>query len=136
MQWRKDHISYNFDLSKGPIHVEWFRGAVTNLCYNCLDRNVNNMLGDKPCFIWEGNEPCTYLSSLERLLPLGLMFYSFDSLFCCDSIGVVLPFPSHPYTEAEFFVGRIGCEGVAHTCSPCVGSAWPFVVLCCMMCVA
>ena len=57
MQWETNHISYNFDLKKGPIHVEWYRGAITNLCFNCLDRNIALGRSETPCFIWEGNEP-------------------------------------------------------------------------------
>ncbi|XP_032645192.1 acetyl-coenzyme A synthetase, cytoplasmic isoform X3 [Chelonoidis abingdonii] len=34
------------------------KGATTNICYNLLDRNVNEKkLGDKIAFYWEGNEP-------------------------------------------------------------------------------
>jgi hypothetical protein len=25
---------------KGPIHIEWFKGGLTNICYNALDRWV------------------------------------------------------------------------------------------------
>jgi len=39
-QWISAHHSYNFDVSKGPIKVEWFKGAQTNITYNCLDRWV------------------------------------------------------------------------------------------------
>ena len=35
-----DHHAHNFDISKGPIFSEWFRGGRTNICYNCLDRHV------------------------------------------------------------------------------------------------
>nr|CAD7429558.1 unnamed protein product [Timema monikensis] len=49
--------SYNFDLTKGPIHIKWMEGATTNICYNLLDKNVRNGLGDK---IAEGNDPDDY----------------------------------------------------------------------------
>nr|CAD7601342.1 unnamed protein product [Timema genevievae] len=42
--------SYNFDLTKGPIHIKWMEGATTNICYNLLDKNVRNGLGDKIAF--------------------------------------------------------------------------------------
>jgi acetyl-CoA synthetase len=35
---------------------QWFKGGITNICYNCLDRNVEAGLGDKVAFYWEGNE--------------------------------------------------------------------------------
>lgn len=44
--------SYNFDLEKGPISIKWMEGATTNLCYNLLDKNVRNGLGDKIAFYW------------------------------------------------------------------------------------
>jgi len=50
MQWDKNHMSYNFDLRKGPIHTHWFKGGMTNLCFNCLDRNINLGRGNHPCF--------------------------------------------------------------------------------------
>jgi hypothetical protein len=50
-------MSCNIDVRNGPVSVSWFKGGTTNLAYNCLDRNVERGLGDKPCLIWEGNEP-------------------------------------------------------------------------------
>lgn len=44
--------SYNFDISKGPIFIKWMEGATTNICYNLLDRNIRNGLGDKIAFYW------------------------------------------------------------------------------------
>ena len=44
-------------MRKGPIHVNWFTGGTTNICYNALDRHVKEGRGDVPCFLWEGNEP-------------------------------------------------------------------------------
>ncbi len=34
--------------------AKWFVGGKTNICYNCLDRQVNAGLGDKVAIIWEG----------------------------------------------------------------------------------
>ncbi|XP_050361102.1 acetyl-coenzyme A synthetase [Nymphalis io] len=53
-------LSYNFDLSKGDIFVKWMQGAVTNVCFNLLDRNVRNGHGDKIAYYWEGNHPDDY----------------------------------------------------------------------------
>ena len=33
--------------------VKWFVGGQTNLCFNCLDRQVDAGLGDKPAIVWE-----------------------------------------------------------------------------------
>jgi hypothetical protein len=48
----KNFMSYNFDISKGPISIKWMDGASTNICYNILDRNIKNGHGDKIAFYW------------------------------------------------------------------------------------
>ncbi|XP_069508210.1 acetyl-coenzyme A synthetase, cytoplasmic isoform X2 [Ambystoma mexicanum] len=75
--WQKQHsgpfLKYNFDVTKGDIFVEWMKGATTNICYNALDRNVQEKnLGDKTAFYWEGNEPgdavkITYSELLQKV---------------------------------------------------------------------
>ncbi|XP_041060290.1 acetyl-coenzyme A synthetase, cytoplasmic isoform X1 [Carcharodon carcharias] len=66
-------LDYNFDLTKGKIYIKWMEGATTNLCYNLLDRNVNEKkLGDKIAFYWEGNDPgdcmkVTYKELLQQV---------------------------------------------------------------------
>jgi hypothetical protein len=47
LQWDVNHHSYNFDMSKGPISVEWFKGGQTNITYNCLDRWVSSGQGNR-----------------------------------------------------------------------------------------
>ena len=47
---------YNYDRREGPISIEWFKGAKTNVCYNCVDRHLEKR-ADKTAIIWEGNEP-------------------------------------------------------------------------------
>ena len=34
----------------------WFEGGVTNLSYNCLERNIEKGRGNKPALIWENGE--------------------------------------------------------------------------------
>ncbi|CAG0913399.1 unnamed protein product [Notodromas monacha] len=53
----KDFVSWNFNPQKGPIHVEWLKGAQANMCYSALDLNIQRGLGDNVAFYWEGNEP-------------------------------------------------------------------------------
>ena len=48
--------SFNYDRRKGPISIEWFQGAKTNVCHNCIDRHLE-IRPDKTAIIWEGNEP-------------------------------------------------------------------------------
>ena len=45
-------LTFNFDVQKGPIFIKWMEGAKTNICYNCLDKHVNNNLGDRVAFFW------------------------------------------------------------------------------------
>ncbi|PRW20362.1 Acetyl-coenzyme A synthetase isoform A [Chlorella sorokiniana] len=78
-KWEKknaDFHKWNFDLSKGPIHISWFNGAETNVCYNCLDRHVEAGEGDRVCFYWEGNDPgqertVTYQEMLDLVCQIG-----------------------------------------------------------------
>ncbi|KAL5021732.1 hypothetical protein ScPMuIL_000887 [Solemya velum] len=48
-------FDFNFDTRKGPIYIKWLEGAKTNICYNVLDRLIENGCGDKIAFYWEGN---------------------------------------------------------------------------------
>lgn len=47
---------FNFDRTKGAVSIKWFEGGKTNLCYNCLDKNVQSGLGDRKAFFHEGND--------------------------------------------------------------------------------
>lgn len=40
VQCDEQHISHNFDVRKGRIFTEFFKGGKTNVAYNCLDRFV------------------------------------------------------------------------------------------------
>ena len=48
----KKFLQYNFDMTKGPIYIKWMEGASTNICYNLLDRNIRNGLGDTIAYYW------------------------------------------------------------------------------------
>ncbi|KAL6994556.1 Acetyl-coenzyme A synthetase, cytoplasmic [Sarracenia purpurea var. burkii] len=74
-KWCQPVYSENLDVRKGNINIEWFKGGITNICYNCLDRNVESGLGDNSAIYWEGNEPgidgvLTYRQLLERVCQL------------------------------------------------------------------
>ncbi|RYR54101.1 hypothetical protein Ahy_A06g029363 isoform A [Arachis hypogaea] len=56
-KWGEKVCDENFDVRDGKIKIEWFKGGITNVCYNCLDRNIEAGLGDKVALYWEGNEP-------------------------------------------------------------------------------
>jgi acetyl-CoA synthetase len=40
----------------GDLHVRWYHDGVLNVSANCLDRHLEKR-GNKPAFIWEGDEP-------------------------------------------------------------------------------
>ncbi|CAL5027689.1 unnamed protein product [Urochloa decumbens] len=75
-KWNPDEVcSENLDVTKGPIKIEWFRGGMTNICYNAVDRNVESGNGDKVAMYWEGNEPSddgklTYSELLDKVCQL------------------------------------------------------------------
>ena len=50
-------LDYNYDIRKGSIKIEWFKGAETNITVNCLDRHLDGPNKDKTAIIWEGNNP-------------------------------------------------------------------------------
>jgi len=49
-------LKYNFHASKGPIHIEWFKGGKTNISYNAVDRWAEDT-PEKIALIFEGNDP-------------------------------------------------------------------------------
>ncbi|XP_013784319.2 acetyl-coenzyme A synthetase, cytoplasmic-like [Limulus polyphemus] len=63
-------FTYNFDITKGPIRIEWMKGAKTNVCFNLLDKNIEKMnLANTVAYHWEGNDPDDYFSvSYSQLL--------------------------------------------------------------------
>ena len=45
----------NSDFSKA--HIEWFSNGKLNVSYNCIDRHIENGLGEKTAIIWQSNNP-------------------------------------------------------------------------------
>jgi acetyl-CoA synthetase len=54
--FKKPHtiMKYNFDIRKGKVFHEWFRGGYTNVCYNCLDRHMGTKRENQTALIWQG----------------------------------------------------------------------------------
>ncbi|KAL8544241.1 hypothetical protein ACS0TY_004684 [Phlomoides rotata] len=74
-KWGNSVCSENFDVRKGRINIEWFKGGITNICYNCLDRNIAAGNGEKTAIFWEGNElgvdaALTYNQLLQKVCQL------------------------------------------------------------------
>ncbi|KAJ7426816.1 Acetyl-coenzyme A synthetase, cytoplasmic [Willisornis vidua] len=118
--WKTQHtgpfLKYNFDVTKGKIFVEWMKGATTNICYNLLDRNVNEKkLGDKVAFYWEGNEPgdstkITYRELLHRVCQFANVLRS-QGVKKGDRISIYLPM------ILELVIAMLACAriGALHT---------------------
>ncbi|KAL6509127.1 Acetyl-coenzyme A synthetase, cytoplasmic [Orobanche gracilis] len=74
-KWGHPVCSENLDIRKGRINIEWFKGGITNICYNCLDTQIAAGYGEKIAIYWEGNEPgvgatLTYNQLLRRVCQL------------------------------------------------------------------
>lgn len=56
VSWIKEY-TYVKDVSfdKDNLHIRWFYDGTLNACYNCVDRHIENGLGDKSAIIWEPN---------------------------------------------------------------------------------
>jgi acetyl-CoA synthetase len=46
--------TWNRVLDWDPPWVKWFEGGKLNVCHNCVDRHVENGLGDRVAYHWEG----------------------------------------------------------------------------------
>ncbi|KAK2520862.1 Acss2 [Columba guinea] len=118
--WKSQHtgpfLKYNFDVTKGKIFVEWMKGATTNICYNLLDRNVNEKkLGDKIAFYWEGNEPgdsakITYSELLHKVCQFANVLRS-QGVKKGDRISIYMPM------ILELVVAMLACAriGAVHS---------------------
>ncbi|KAL4310854.1 hypothetical protein GQ457_01G037810 [Hibiscus cannabinus] len=74
-KWGDEVYSENLHVNQGNIKIQWFKGGITNMCYNCLDRNIHAGLGNKIALYWESNEPgfdshLTYSHLLHRVCQL------------------------------------------------------------------
>ena len=57
---------WNTVQSSGFPDVRWFDGGITNICHNCIDRQINMGHGDDTAIIWEG-EPADGSPEVRRL---------------------------------------------------------------------
>ena len=70
--WKKPFTKV-LDESKAPFY-KWFEDGTTNASYNCLDRQVENGLGNKTALIFEADDgtvtEVTYQDLLERVCKM------------------------------------------------------------------
>ena len=45
------------DTDYSKAHIEWFSNGKLNASYNCIDRHIENGLGEKTALIWQSNDP-------------------------------------------------------------------------------
>lgn len=71
---------------------------MTNICYNCLDRNIESGNADKIAIYWEGNDPgledsLTYSQLLDRVCQVLFFFKKknrkdIDIAYVCWSLSM------------------------------------------------
>jgi acetyl-CoA synthetase len=108
-------FQFNFDPTVGPVKIEWMAGAVTNVCYNVLDRHVADGLGDKVAFYWEGNDPedfneITYSELLKQVCKFANILKS-KGIQKGDRVAIYMPM------IVETVVAMLACArlGVIHS---------------------
>ncbi|XP_066558399.1 acetyl-coenzyme A synthetase, cytoplasmic isoform X2 [Amia ocellicauda] len=116
--WKTKHtgpfMDYNFDVTKGKIYIKCMEGASTNICYNVLDRNVNERkLGDKVAFYWEGNEPgdeekVTYRELLQQVCKFANVLKS-QGVKKGDRVSIYMPM------IVELVVAMLACARIGAT---------------------
>ncbi|KAM0068390.1 putative acetate--CoA ligase [Helianthus debilis subsp. tardiflorus] len=94
-KWGQQVNSENLDITKGNIKIEWFMGGITNICYNCLDRNIESGNGEKIAIHWEGNDrgvddSLTYNQLLDRVCQLA-NYLKENGVKKGDSVIIYLP---------------------------------------------
>ncbi|MFT7599130.1 MAG: acetyl-CoA synthetase [Acidimicrobiales bacterium] len=111
VSWDKDfHTTLKWEL---PF-AEWFVGGELNVTYNCLDRHVENGLGDKVAYHWEG-EPgdkiaITYAELLTEVKKFANVLKGFG-LEKGDRVAIYMPM------ILELPIAMLACAriGVAHS---------------------
>lgn len=111
----KNFLNYNFDPTKGAIYVEWMKGSKTNICYNAVDRIIEQGKGDKVAYIWEGNTPgeakkITYAELKVEVSKFANVLKSFG-VQKGARVAIYMP------VTIELVVAMLGCAriGAVHT---------------------
>lgn len=115
VKWGLKVFSENLDVHKGRIEIEWFKGGVTNICYNAVDRHVEAGKGDKIAIYWEGNDPgcdgcLTYNELLMKVCQLS-NYLKDIGVKKGDAVAIYLPM------LAELPIAMLACAriGAVHS---------------------
>jgi len=114
-KWGIKVYSENFDVRKGRINIEWFKGGTTNTCYNAVDRHVKAGKGNKIAVYWEGNDPgcdgcLTYNELLMKICQLS-NYLKDIGVQKGDAVAIYLPM------LAELPIAMLACAriGAVHS---------------------
>lgn len=116
--WKKrptdPFLDYNFDLTQGPIFTKWMQGGLTNVCYNLVDRVVEQGDGHTIAYYWEGNDPKEQkkISYQELLKEIGKFTNVLKSLGVQKGNRVAIYMP----TTIEAIIAMLSCArmGAVH----------------------
>ncbi len=68
VDWSKPFTKVkDVSFSRDDFHVRWFEDGELNVCYNCVDRHLEER-GDETAIIWEGDDPANDLKLTYREL--------------------------------------------------------------------
>lgn len=91
-----DEVSrWNLNANHGTVDIKWFLGGKTNVCFNALDRHVQQGRGNQVAFFWEGNDVgeskvVTYKQLLDEVCKLANVLRSFG-VKKGDCVALYLP---------------------------------------------
>ncbi len=92
LDWHKPFTQI-LDESEAPF-FKWFADGELNVSYNCLDRHVNNGLGDKVAIIFEADDGAvtrvTYKDLLTRVCKMANVLKSVG-VECGDRVVIYMP---------------------------------------------
>lgn len=77
-----------------PPFAKWFEGGQLNVAYNCVDRHVENGLGDRVAFHWrgeEGEERTVTYADLHRDVQRCANVLKAHGIRAGDVVGIYLP---------------------------------------------
>ncbi|QID18901.1 acetate--CoA ligase [Nitrogeniibacter mangrovi] len=116
LDWHKP-FSTVLDESDAPF-FKWFADGELNVSYNCLDRQVNNGLGDKVAIIFEGDDgkvsKVTYKELLGKVCKMANALKSVG-VKCGDRVVIYLPM------SVEGIVAMQACARIGATHSVVFG---------------
>ncbi|MUV37026.1 Acetate--CoA ligase [Lentibacillus sp. JNUCC-1] len=85
---------------------EFFKGGISNPCYNLLDRHIENGAGNRTALIWEGEEGATRFYTYNMLLA---EVNRFSNVLQSKGVGKGDPVAIYLPNLAESFIAILTC---------------------------